>query len=99
LAAACVISIAPTASAGHDYYGACVLAERGARLYSLYANRWCDDCCCRRPAWRHVRAGRAFRVEDQQGGYVLVSHREARGWIPYRHVRFAHEAFCRAAGM
>jgi hypothetical protein len=76
----------------------CVVALPGARLYPLYS-RGCDHCCCRPPAPRWVRPGRAFRIEGQRGGYLQVRHLQASGWIEYRCLRIVPEYYCIAAGI
>jgi hypothetical protein len=75
------------------HYRACVTADHGAWLYAYRCYRQGRHC------WRPVRTGRAFRVVRQQGGYLLVRNLHSRGWIELNSVRFAPQAYCRAAGM
>jgi hypothetical protein len=74
-------------------YRACVTADYGAWLYAQTCYHK------RRHCWRPVRTGRAFRVVRQQGGYLLVRNLQSRGWIELNSVRFAPQAYCRAAGL
>jgi hypothetical protein len=99
LAAASLAFGAPPADAhGRFPSQMCVVVrEPGPWLY-LDSDR-CYDCCCRRPRGQWVRWGRAFRVESQQGHLLKVWHLQASGWIAYRHLDFADERLCAAAGI
>ncbi len=96
-AALMIAPIAGTASSSahaHSYrapYRACVTADQGAWLY---AHR-----CHHHRCWVPVYSGRAFRVERQVGGYLLVQNLEARGWVELNSLRIAPQTYCRAAGI
>jgi hypothetical protein len=90
-------AIAPASAGGEsddDDYRACVTAARGAWLFKVRCYHG-NYFRCARP----VHRGRAFRVLDQNGGYLLVRNLQARGWIELNSVRFAPQSYCRAAGI
>jgi hypothetical protein len=93
-----ILSITATSvQAEHDHipYRACVTAEHGAWLFA-YRCYYHHHHRCMRP----VRSGLAFRVIGQKGGYLLVRNNlRGRGWIELNSVRFAPQAYCRAAGI
>jgi hypothetical protein len=82
-----------------------VLTNSYTRLYSDWCDRcnrcdYCDRCCnrcydCAEP----VRAGRAFRVLSQRGGYLLVRNLQTQGWVHLGHLQIVSQAYCRAAGI
>jgi hypothetical protein len=89
-------SISPVAAPAHAHsyhgrYWACVTARPDAWLH-LYG---CRHHWCLVP----VDRGRAFRVERQRGDYLLVRNLEIHGWIELDLLRFAPQAYCRAAGI
>jgi hypothetical protein len=108
LLAACIAAIVAAALAASsapalawdddDRDDSCVVAMPGARLYPPHS-RQCDYCCCRPPAPRWVRPGRAFRVDGYRDGYLRVHHLQASGWIESRCVRSVPDYYCRAAGI
>jgi hypothetical protein len=77
----------------HSRLKACITADHGAWLFIDRCYRERHRC------WRSVRKGRAFRVLRQEGGYLLVRNLRRRGWIELNSVRFAPQAYCRAAGI
>jgi hypothetical protein len=76
-----------------QYYRACVTADYGVWLYRCPRGEYPASC------WVPVQSGRAFRVERQQGGYLLVRNHSARGWIELNSLRIAPQEYCRAAGL
>jgi hypothetical protein len=101
------IALGATNATAHrpDRYYACVLTNSYTRLYSDWCDRcnrcdYCDRCCnrcydCAEP----VRAGRAFRVLSQRGGYLLVRNLQTQGWVHLGHLQIVSQAYCRAAGI
>jgi hypothetical protein len=87
-----MISVAAPVHAETDYQ-ACVTVDHGAWLYAYRCYRQSRHC------WMPVHTGRAFRVVRQSGGYLLVRNLQARGWIELNSIRFAPQAYCRAAGI
>jgi hypothetical protein len=107
-AAAVVASIASSATPADAHYDrpyrACVVAEHGAWLHTHrcrgyggygYGYGYNEGYGC----WEPVHRGRAFRVERQAGGYLLVWNLEQRGWAELYALSLAPQAFCRAAGI
>jgi hypothetical protein len=88
------LSLVAGPAQAHSRYRACVTADHGAWVFADRCYR--QD---RRRCWRPVRRGWAFRVLRQEGGYLLVRNRQARGWIELHSVRFAPLVYCRAAGI
>jgi hypothetical protein len=82
------------AESDDDQYQACITAARGAWLFPVRCHHDYGHRCA-----RPVHHGRAFRVLRQKGGYLLVRNLQARGWIELNSVRFAPQAYCRAAGI
>jgi hypothetical protein len=80
-----------SAAHAHAHYYACVEAHLGAWLHF----QRCNGCWDRE--WVHP--GRAFRVDWQSDGYLLVWNRDAKGWIKHYRLRIAPQAYCRAAGI
>lgn len=79
-----------TSAYAHDrppYYQACVTAK-----FHTWLHR-CDRC--REP----VNRGRAFRVERQHGGHLLVWNLEMHGWMRLGALTLAPQSYCYAAGI
>ena len=86
-AAAAAASTSAHAHYWPPYYQACVTARHHTWLYRCYG--------CREP----VNRGRAFRVERQHGGHLLVWNLEMHGWMPLGTLGLAPQSHCRAAGI
>jgi hypothetical protein len=98
-AALTILSITAGTASAHDEddqfpYRACITAKRGAWLFAVRCHHDHHHHCM-----RPVRRGLAFRVLGQKGGYLLVRNWRGRGWIELNSVRFAPQAYCRAAGI
>jgi hypothetical protein len=87
------LSLVAGPAQAHSRNRPCVTADHGAWLFAYRCYRQDRHC------WMPVRSGRAFRVVRQEGGYLLVRNLRRRGWIELNSVRFAPQAYCRAAGI
>jgi hypothetical protein len=97
LTIASVAASAAPAYAEYEYdrvpYRACVAADYGAWLFVSRCHSYHNRCML------PVRSGLAFRVERQNGGYLLVHNMQMRGWIELNSLRIVPQAYCRAAGL
>lgn len=87
-----VASAAAASTSAHahyrpPYFQACVAAKFHTWLFR------CEGC--REP----VNRGRAFRVERQHGGHLLVWNLEMHGWVHLAALNLAPQSYCRAAGI
>jgi hypothetical protein len=96
-----ILLISAGAASAHDEddhfpYRACITAKHGAWMFAMTCHHEHHHHHCMRP----VHRGLAFRVVGQKGGYLLVRNKlTGRGWIELNSVRFAPQAYCRAAGI